>query len=132
MVPYSEDRIHVLENALIHYSNRLVKLEENEEVLHDRLQNDYIKKDLLHESRKAQNLRKSLNVVQDEFSVPALDYEDNRKIACDALKCYLNDLKESVSVVKEKLGGVEPVFEQVNKEISSAQKYFEILSNQGK
>jgi len=86
----------VLENALIHYSNRLVKLEENEEVLRDHLQNDYIKKDLLHESRKAQNLRKSLNVVQDEFSVPALDYEDNRKIACDALKCYLKDLKESV------------------------------------
>lgn len=122
----------MLENALNHYSDRLVKLEENEEVLPYHLQNDYIKKDLLHESRKAQDLRKSLNVVQGEFSIPALDNEDNRKIACDALKCYLNDLKESVSVVKEKLGGVEPVFEQVNKEISAAQKYFEIICNQGK
>ena len=95
-------------------------------------QNDYIKKDLLHESRKAQNLKKSLNAVQGEFSVSDLDYEDNRKTACDALKCYLNDLKESVSVVKENLGGADPVLEQVNKEISEAQKYFEIICNQGK
>ena len=121
----------MLENALNHYSNRLVKLEENNEVLHDHLQNDYIKKDLLHESRKAQNLKKSLNAAEGEFFIPAFD-EDNRKTACDALKCYLNDLKESVSVVKDKLGGAEPVFEQVNKEISEAQKYFEIICNQGK
>jgi hypothetical protein len=121
----------MLENALTHYSNRLVKLEENNEVLHDHLQNDYIKKDLLHESRKAQNLKKSLNAAEGEFFIPALD-EDNRKIACDALKCYLNDLKESVSLIKDKLGGAEPAFEQVNKEISEAQKYFEIICNQGK
>src|SRR4029078_10201461 len=89
----------MLENALNHYSNKLVKLEENNEVLHDHLQNDYIKEDLLHESRKAQNLKKSLNAAEGEFSIPALD-EDNRKTACDALKCYLNDLKESVSVIK--------------------------------
>ena len=131
MVPHSEDRIHMLENALNHYSNKLVKLEENNEVLHDHLQNDYIKRDLLHESRKAQNLKKSLNAAEGEFFIPALD-EDNRKTACDALKCYLNDLKESVSVVKDKLGGAEPVFEQVNKEISEAQKYFEIKCNQAK
>ena len=132
MDPYPEDLIRMLENALNHYSNRLVKLEDNNEVLHDHLQNDYIKKDLLHESRMAQDLKKNLNIGQGELSVPALEYKDNRKMACDALKCYLNDLKESVSVVKDKLGGAEPVFEQVNKEISEGQKLFDRICNQGK
>jgi hypothetical protein len=132
LVPYSEDRIHILENALDHYSDRLLELAQDRETIPSYLQNAYVEKDLMNESTKALDLKRNLNKLHGDLSVQALDYEDGRKLACCAIKCYLNDLRKSVSVAKEKLGGAEPTFEQVDKEISEAEKYYELICNQGK
>ncbi len=81
-----------------------------------------VKKDLLHESRRAIDLKSNLTVLQGEIPIPPLEFEENKKLACYALKCYLSDLKESVKTIKEKLGGADIPFEHVKKEISLAEK----------
>jgi hypothetical protein len=86
------------------------------------LPTEYIKSDLLNESRRASDLKAILTIPQGEFSSPALSYEENRVLACCALRCLLNDLNDTIKIAKERLRGANPNFKQVNNEISLAEK----------
>ena len=125
LISNSGNRLHILEVALDHYSNRLKQLVDDGGSLPAYLPVDYIKYDLLKESRSASDLKKNLTLPQGEFSGLALNSDHNRKLARCALRCYMNDLSETIKIVKEKLSGAHPNFEQVDKELSSASKAYD-------
>ena len=99
--------------ALRHYANRLKNLAEDEEI---KVGNDILKDDLLMDAKETEQLRENLKNPE----VSHQSFEQNKEIVCCALICYINDLQNSKNIVRNKLAGANPSFQEVDKEILAA------------
>lgn len=103
----------IIVRAMNHYQSRLEKLKDSEEITLALTRNDINKnlEDIMCILKEISKISKSW-----DFSDP------QRHVLCLSFTSYINDLKKSKSITREKIGKINLKFEETDKEINLAEK----------
>ena len=104
----------LLVRALTHYEKRLKNAQTDQDILKFGI--DIVKNDLEHNIRDSEQIRKFLGSILKEDAIS----NNDRRIICLALSCYIIDLKSTIETAKTKLNKLNLTFEEIQTEIEKA------------
>jgi hypothetical protein len=104
----------LLVRALTHYEKRLKIAQTDQDILKFGI--DIVKSDLENNIKDSEQIRKFLGSILKEDVIS----NNDRRIICLALSCYIIDLKSTVETAKTKLNKLNLTFNEIQTEIEKA------------
>ena len=104
----------LLVRALTHYEKRLKDAQTDQDILKFGI--DIVKNDLGNNIKDSEQIRKFLDSILKEGAIS----NNDRRIICLALSCYIIDLKSTIETAKIKLNKLNLTFEEIQAEIEKA------------
>jgi hypothetical protein len=104
----------LLVRALTHYETRLKNAQTDQDILKFGI--DIVKDDLENNIKDSEQVRKFLGSILKEDAIS----NNDRRIICLALSCYIIDLKSTIETTKTKLNNLNLTFDEIQTEIEKA------------
>ena len=115
MLNLSQSEIRpLLVRALTHYEKRLKNAQTDQDVLKFGI--DIVKNDLENNIKDSEQIRKFLDSILKDGAIS----NNDRRIICLALSCYIVDLKSTIETTKTKLNKLNLTFKEIQTEIEKA------------
>jgi hypothetical protein len=115
-----DKRRYIIMESLQHYCKALTKLlakEELPEIVKLDLKNEYVKLYLIQDTVQTKGIKQNI-----DESRSVLEIEDNAKLVCSALTCYVKDLEKLISEIDELYGDNTIPLEFTRQDIELTQK----------